>query len=245
MHPMPTREQIAQFIASMPARYARDFDHPVISQHAAAWFARGDRIASVSRFLSRESHGDALCLIADDRPGLLSLFAAAFVATGLDVVSAKAYTRRQRGRPSEAVALFWVQHSRPDRQWDRVSAEDIGAVLVRLTEILENPASIANLHRRPERPSQPSAGPTVVRFIEGPARTLSNLEVEAEDRFGLLLALSRALHEQRAVIESCEVHTKNDRVSDSFSIAESDGSPISPTRRLEIQVAILSAIEAG
>ncbi|MBN1605684.1 MAG: hypothetical protein JW940_03585 [Polyangiaceae bacterium] len=241
---MPTRQDTALFLAAMPERYARDFDHAVVAQHAAAWVARGDRVASVTRFSSREPGGDALCLIAEDRPGLLAMFAAAFVCLGLDVVAAKVYTRRPRGRPAEAVDLFWVQRAGRDGDAARIGADDIARLQSRLTENLQNPTSVVELFRCSEQRARPSAGSTVVRFVEGRSGTLSTLELETEDRFGLLLALARALYDQRATIESSEIRTKHQRVLDVFSIAELDGSPISAERRLEIQVAVLAAIDA-
>jgi [protein-PII] uridylyltransferase len=240
---MPIGQDSARFLDSMPKRYARDFSHAVIAQHAAAWSARGERVASVTRFSSGDPSGDALCLIAEDRPGLLSMFAAAFVCLELDVVAAKVYTRRSRGRQAEAVDLFWVRRAGRDGDAGRVDADDIARLHARLTEILQNPASFAEVFRCSEQRARPSGCPTVVRFVEDATGTLGTLEIETEDRFGLLLALSRALYDQRATIESSEIRTRRERVLDVFSIAELDGSPISAERRLEIQVAVLAAIE--
>jgi UTP:GlnB (protein PII) uridylyltransferase len=239
---MPTSQHTAHFLGSMPGRYARDFDRSVVTQHAAAWLARGDRVASVTRFSSRDPGGDALCLIAEDRPGLLSMFAAAFVCTELDVVAAKVYTRRPRGGRAEAVDLFWVQRAGRDGEAARIGADDIVRLQSRLTESLQKPSAAADVFRCSEQRARPAVGPTVVKFVEDRTGTLDTLEIETEDRFGLLLSLSRALHEQRATIESCEVRTQQRRVFDVFSIAEVDGSPISAERRLEIQVAVMAAI---
>ena len=52
-----------------------------------------------------------------------------------------------------------------------------------------------------------------------------------------------ALFEQRVQIMESEVRTVEDRVFDRFRLVEFDGTPISSARRLEIQVAVLSAIE--
>jgi UTP:GlnB (protein PII) uridylyltransferase len=92
-------------------------------------------------------------------------------------------------------------------------------------------------------PQTPSAKETVVRFLEGQDGTFSTLEVETFDRSGLLLALSQALFAQRVQIVGSQVKTRNNRVFDRFHIVEFDNQPISPARRLEIQVAILSAID--
>jgi UTP:GlnB (protein PII) uridylyltransferase len=83
-----------------------------------------------------------------------------------------------------------------------------------------------------------------VRFIDDEEGSLSTLEIETEDRSGLLLSVSRALFGQNVQVVRCEVRTDAARrVVDRFKIAERDGSPVSAGRRLEIQVAVLGAIE--
>jgi UTP:GlnB (protein PII) uridylyltransferase len=83
-----------------------------------------------------------------------------------------------------------------------------------------------------------------VRFIEGDDGALCTLEVETDDRSGLLLTLARALSQQKVSVERSEVRTLASRVSDRFTLAEQDGTPISEGRRLNIQVAVISAIES-
>jgi [protein-PII] uridylyltransferase len=82
-----------------------------------------------------------------------------------------------------------------------------------------------------------------VRFIENADGNFSTLEVETGDRSGLLLALSQALYNQRVQIVGSQVKTVNNRVFDRFHIVELDGTAIGASRRLEIQVAVLSAID--
>ena len=89
----------------------------------------------------------------------------------------------------------------------------------------------------------PAAKETVVRFIEGEDGTFATLEVETFDRSGLLLALSQALFAQRVQIVGSQVKTRGGRVFDRFHIVEFDNKPISPARRLDIQVAVLTAID--
>ena len=102
-------------------------------------------------------------------------------------------------------------------------------------------------HLDPALPAAPLTAPAVgqetrVRFIEDEVGALSVLEVETGDRSGLLLALSQALFAQRVQIVQSAVRTRKGRVFDRFVVVELDGSPISPARRLSIQVAVLGAI---
>jgi UTP:GlnB (protein PII) uridylyltransferase len=69
------------------------------------------------------------------------------------------------------------------------------------------------------------------------------LEVETTDRSGLLLSLSQALFEQNVTIDASEVKTLEGKVRDRFHIVEISGAPITPERRLEIQVAVIGALE--
>ena len=82
-----------------------------------------------------------------------------------------------------------------------------------------------------------------MRFVEGSDGCLSTLEVETEDRTGLLLSLARALFAARVQIVRSEVRTVEDQVFDRFTITEPNGGPVNAERRLAIQVAVLSALD--
>jgi [protein-PII] uridylyltransferase len=180
--------------------------------------------------------------VAEDRPGLLATISAALVVCGLDVIEAEAYTRKTDKKPDEAVDIFWIRHEAIERRKLRVSREEVAQFCQTLCGMLEG-----KLDRRrlgDEKPvATPSSSETIVRFIEDASGSFSTLEVETGDRSGLLLALSRALFNQRVQIVGSHVKTRGNRVFDRFSIVEFDGSPVSATRRLEIQVAVLSAID--
>lgn len=233
----------AEFRASMPESYRRNFDVRASEAHRALSAERSGRLARVGTFPTPRA-GTALCVIAEDRPGLLATISAALVLCQLDVIEAEAYTRRRPGHPDEAVDIFWVRHDPPERRDDPVSPEDVLALESTLVGLLEgkldrNRISDPGSHR----PSTPGSVETVVRFIEDREGSFSTLEVETGDRSGLLLALAQALFNQRVQIVSSQVKTNGTRVFDRFGIVELDGSPISPGRRLEIQVAVLTAVD--
>ena len=92
-------------------------------------------------------------------------------------------------------------------------------------------------------PARTGARETRVRFLEDREGMLNMLEVETDDRTGMLLVLSRTLFEQNVQIVSSQVRTEAGRVRDRFEVTELDDSPISPNRRLSLQVAILSAVQ--
>jgi [protein-PII] uridylyltransferase len=229
------------FSESMPARYRKRYDVRAIAQHARVASERGKAPANVGNFSSDDSPGAALCVVADDRPGLLATISAALVLSGLDVINAEAYTRKSKAGRREAVDLFWVRRGGQQDPRAPLIPSEIEALRKQLIGLLEG--SIDSSRASARAPSEYSSSETVVRFLEGNDGELTTLEVETRDRSGLLLALSQALYQQRVQIVSSEVRTSGDRVLDRFEIVEIDGGPISAARRLQIQVAILSSIQ--
>ena len=239
---MPSEESVRLFASTLPGSYRTNFDFGAIAEHAKLSLARESAQANVGSFLSNRVPGTALCVIADDRPGLLATISAALVLCGLDVIEAEAYTRKTDRKLDEAVDIFWVRHEAAQRRSLRVSPPEIDQLRQTLIGLLEG-----KLDRRrlgdDKSVTTPSSAETIVRFIENADGNFSTLEVETGDRSGLLLALSRALYNQRVQIVGSQVKTRGERVFDRFHIIELDGTPVGPTRRLEIQVAVLSAID--
>jgi len=232
------------FAASLPESYRRNFDIAAIAAHTKIARERESASANVGCFNSSRVPGSAVCVVADDRPGLLATISAALVLCGLDVIEAEAYTRRVEDGANEAVDVFWVRHEKEQQRKLRVSKEEIDLLRTTLCGLLDGKLD----RRRASDPSvrpppTPSASETVVRFIEGQDGVFSTLEVETGDRSGLLLALAQALFQQRVQIIGSQVKTTGTRVFDRFHIVEFDGSPISSARRLDIQVAVISAVD--
>jgi [protein-PII] uridylyltransferase len=229
------------FAASMPESYRKNFDGRAMAAHASIAAARVDRLVNIGVFPSSRP-GTALCVVAEDRPGLLAAISAALVLSRLDVIEAEAYTRRRSGSANEALDVFWVRHDPPELRGAPIEREQVEALTKTLIELLEG--RLDGHIGEPARPSPtPSSVETVVRFLEASDGSFATLEVETGDRSGLLLALAQALFKQRVQIVSSQVKTTGTRVYDRFSIVEFDGSPISPGRRLDIQVAVLTAVD--
>ena len=231
-----------EFRESMPRSYRAAYDEQASIAHADATAARRGATAYVGLLPAARGAPSALCVVTDDRPGLLATISAALVLHGIDVVDAEAHTRRTSGGTREAVDLFWVRRATPSRRDEPLTEADVAEVRSTLTGLLDG-----SLDSETARPPDvaPATGPieTNVRFVESDDGALSVLEIETDDRSGLLLALSRALFQQRVQIEQSEVKTQGARVRDRFHIVELDGSPISDERRLKIQVAVLGAVD--
>jgi UTP:GlnB (protein PII) uridylyltransferase len=183
-------------------------------------------------------------VVAQDSPGLFSNIAAALRLQGFDIVHAEAYTRRLDSGEREVLDLFRLQIQQ-GRAVDTSAATDIAAsISTTLHDLLAGKLDPSQALPAPQPEPLGTLHDTRVRFIEGEDGALSTLEVETDDRSGLLLTLARALSNQKVSVERSEVRTLNSRVLDRFTLAEHDGSPISDARRLNIQVAVISAIES-
>lgn len=224
-----------EFSESLPPAYRDAFSEEVIATHASLALRREGQPAAVAAFDAPRSGGQGLCIIASDRPGLLALMGSALVRASLEVIDAVAYTRRTQTGAVEAVALFWVAPTgaEPEQLAQRVEA--------RLLELLtQGPRSVVP----PPAASAPGAV-TTVRFLEDASGALCTLEVETQDRAGLLLSLANALYAQRVQIVGSDLRTRDGKAFDRFDLTELDGRPIGPERRLAIQIAVLSAVQPG
>jgi [protein-PII] uridylyltransferase len=228
-------------MASMPSAYRTAFPPDEIAKHARTAIERRQVRASVNRLESVWHPGTvALCVVADDRPGLLATLSAALVLNGLDIVHAEAYTRRTTSGPREAVALFWVREIGLS---SRLGPAGVAGIETTLGLLLDGRIALQEIVRRHGQTSSSTLPETRVRFVEGRDGGLAVLEVETADRAGLLLALADALFTQRVDIVRAEVRTEQGKVLDRFMVTEIDGTPISSSRRLKLQVAVLGVIQ--
>ncbi len=224
-------------MTSMPAAYVRRASPDMQLAHSRIAALRDGSLVSVGAFPSDRPEAVALCVVAEDRPGLLATISAALYAQGFNVIDAEAYTRARSDGVKEAVDLFWVRRVSANAQHLGVLPGELLALKAALIELLDGrTAPVA-----PPR-SVGTGGETRVCFSESEDGSFSTLEVQSSDRPGLLLALTQALFNANVQIVGCQVKTIGEKVSDRFELAERNGRPIRPDRQLEIQVGILSVI---
>lgn len=233
---------VGEFLASMPERYRREFDPSIVRQHARIAADRGRLTAHAGLFGERSGTDPGLCVVAADGPGLLAAISAALLLEGFDIVRADAYTRRLAEQGAEAVDLFWVRRlgspgSLPLNQADAL------AVRTSVVEVLGKGG------RHPLRPLPVSgfsagAAETRVRFTEPPGVPWLSLELESNDRPGLLSLVTSVLFAEGVQIVGSRIRTHGSRVHDWFDLLELDGSPIAGTRLQRIQLAVLVAVDA-
>ena len=178
-----------------------------------------------------------------DRAGLFSKIAGSFSAVGLNILGAQIFTR------ADGVALdtFFVndavtgnlatreQHDKFDSLLDQVltGAEvDLPALIRR--HIVARPRYQAYIGERI---------PTQIRLDNEASETRTLIEIETEDRLGLLYTISQTLAELALDISAARIVTERGAAIDSFYVRELDGGKVvSVERQLLIEDRLRSAI---
>ena len=178
-----------------------------------------------------------------DRAGLFSKIAGSFSAVGLNILGAQIFTR------TDGVALdtFFVndavngnlatreQHDKFDDVLDRVLTGgeiDLPALIRR--HIVAHPRYQAYTGERI---------PTQIRFDNEASEARTLIEIETEDRLGLLYTISQTLAGLALDISAARIVTERGAAIDSFYVSELDGSKVlSVERQLLIEDRLRSAI---
>ncbi len=227
-------DALCAFLASMPERYVLANAPESIVAHAAASIARGTAAARVQMVPTRNTDVAELCVVADDRPGLLARIAAAITASRLEVLAAQVYSRPLAEGRVEAVDVFWVRDrvdgvGGVERAMPRL-ARDVAELCepgVDPEELLRNRVGAASPWR--ERPSPAVATEIAIDDRASPRHTV--VDVFAKDRPGLLYTLAREIHELGLQIALSKINTEGTRVADVFYVCELDGTKVEPGER--------------
>jgi len=247
-----SEEELQAHFAALPARY--------FQIHTAAEIL--DDLALTHRFLSRQvleegkawspltawqdepNRGYNLVKVCTwDRAGLFSKIAGSFSATGLNILGAQIFTR------ADGVALdtFFVndaatgnlatreQHDKFDRLLDRVlTGEEVDLPALIRHQIVARPKYQAYTGERI---------PTQIRLDNEASETRTLIEIETEDRLGLLYTISQTLAELALDISAARIVTERGAAIDSFYVRELDGGKVvSIERQLLIEDRLRSAI---
>jgi [protein-PII] uridylyltransferase len=238
----PSEEFLRSFVDSMPRHY-RGFEARTVQAHATIAFERGNAQVRVGVWRKLTGGGVAICIAALDRPGLLSLVAAALTAHDLDIIAAQIYTRDLASGQREAVDLFWVRRRPLARSRREITSEEIATVETLLADLIAGD-ELANRLVQGTIVDVPYSAPgmTSVRF-EDDEDGAGVLVVQSFDRPGLLLTISRCLFCLDVQVVRSDVSTSQGRVLDKFHLLGFDGRSIREARKAHIEAEVLAAIE--
>ncbi len=166
-----------------------------------------------------------------DRAGLFRKIAGSFSAAGLNIFSARIFTR------TDGVVLdtFFVADARTGNLADRAQRENFEDVINRaLTgETVDFPALIRK--KKITRPIyQDYTGeriPTRIHFDNEASDSRTVIEIETEDRVGVLYMISESLTELELDISAAKIATEKGAVIDSFYVRELTGEKVLAVER--------------
>ncbi len=226
----------------MPARYRQLFRGAAADEHAGVAARRDGAPAHAEIWRRLPSGGAIACIVAEDRPGLLSYVGSVLTTRSIDIVSAQVYARANP-RGAEVVDLFWL------RREEGAAAPIVDTDLSRVADLLAGlMTGELRMDGRPlgarHVPTPHSA--TLLHFEEVPERGPATLCLETEERPGLFRAVTSALQAASVrVTASRQASGDGARVMHRFSLAEEDGRAPDPYRRGELQAEVLCVVEAA
>ncbi len=233
--------RVAKLLSALPERYWFANTPESIAEQLRFLIDVADQEVALRLFAEDDPYIE-VCVVAADRPGLLSLIAAAFAANHLKIIGAQIYSLRDtRGRP-RVLDLFWVRAGTSAKA-GRAAAGRAERDLLRL---IAGEVTAAELVKRgqsqlAERPA-PDV-PTRVSVDNRAASKHSVVEVVTRDRPLLLFGLAAAINQNGFTIELAKINTEGVRVADVFYVTDEGGTKVTEQPRIkELEERILASI---
>jgi [protein-PII] uridylyltransferase len=241
----PLSREVAEFLQSMPGSYAQDFSLRDVEEHSHIVARRGELLAHAEPWQGTRETA-FVCVVADDRPGLLSFVTDALLVHGLNIQSAQVYCRRRIDGIWEAIDFFCVEPVRLHPDVNPVERADLDGFAQTLRELLSEEQVVERQANERDTIPVPRPRPSRVYFdIEALRRGELVLIVDTPDFSGLLFGISSALHAQGARILASQIKTEDGVARDRFHLAALDAQPLSGERLCDIQQAVWAAVRTG
>ena len=177
-----------------------------------------------------------------DRAGLFSTITGSLTAAGINILSAQIFSRQD----GVILDTFFVNDARTGAPVSSESREQFERLIAAaLTGQVNFPDLIAR-QKLPASLFQSLEGehlPTVIQFDNGISDTRTVIDIETEDRVGLLYTISHALTELGLDISLAKISTEKGAAIDTFYVNELDGAKIlEPERLQEVERGLRKAV---
>jgi [protein-PII] uridylyltransferase len=250
--PRVSDEELAAHFSLLPERYFEIYtpkqildDVELVHRFMHRLVMESQRVlAPVTAWIDERDRGYSLVKICTwDRAGLFGKIAGSLSAAGLNIMGAQIFTR------GDGIVLdtFFVNDGRTGHLAEREQRDKFSGLL----EAVLTGESI-NFHKLI---AQQSAGRpaysaylgeqmgTKVRFDNSASDDRTLIEIETEDRLGLLHAISQTFAAQRLDISAARIVTERGAAMDSFYVREIGGGQIKElARQAVVELALRSAI---
>jgi [protein-PII] uridylyltransferase len=246
----PDGAELVSLFAGFPDRYFAENTARKIAAHIQLIRARRARGESsiIDVTHQRRLGITDMVLAAIDVPGLLAEVTGVLHANRIDVVDAAIYSRASTdaGVPGEALDVFRVRDSlgrsvTDEARWRKIR-DDLEAVLSGRVKVETLVAS------RPRGDSVASwrvpEVPTELKIDNEVSRDFTVVEVIAEDRAGVLYAITRTLFAQGLDIHRSKIATEANRAVDVFYVRDkaSADKVTDPARTAALRAALLASL---
>ena len=251
MPPSFSHEEVNAHFANLPTRYfqinhARGILTDLTQAHRFMQLQLSEKEAALSPVISWHNERDrgytSVHICTWDRHGLFSKIAGSLTAAGLNILSAEIITRGDR----IILDRFFVTDANTGLIAKKEEREKFETLIHQILtgEEVDLAALIA---------PQKSAGayrffegeriPTAVYFDNETSETRTIIQIETEDKMGLLYAISQVMNDLDLDIYVAKISTEKGAAIDTFYIGETDGGKItSPERQKGIEKKLRAAI---
>jgi [protein-PII] uridylyltransferase len=223
----------ARFLEGLPTRYLRLHTQEEIGFH----FALAQQLDSrpVAFEIRPESGYYRLTLLTKDRPKLFAAVAGAISSFGLNILKAEAFSN------SSAVVVDTFTFSDPHRTLNLHPAEvdRLRRVVRRVVEGKDDAEELLRARPKPFRSTRVQMKP-LVSFNNDASEAATLIEVEAEDRPGLLYDLASAFSRADCSIEVLMIDTQAHKALDVFYVTF-QGRKLDETMEARLKADLLAA----
>jgi len=247
-------DEVAAHLAKLPPRYfqihsAKEILGDLELAHSFMSLQVSDDENPLAPMIAWNNEPDRGCstvkICTWDRAGLFSKIAGSFSACGLNILSAQIFTR------GDGIALdtFSATDARTGNLASREQREEFQKVSNKVLAggDVDLHALIAR-HKITRPVYQAYAGeriPTHIQFDNDASETRTVVEIETEDRVGLLYAISETLAALELDVSAAKISTEKGAAIDSFYVHEIGGGKVlAPERQKRIEAELRRAIYA-
>jgi [protein-PII] uridylyltransferase len=221
-------EMVERFLARMPRSYLLTIPvDRIVRQHALIAPALSAREVRTLSERGTRPGTYALTIVANDRPGLLSMIAGALSLAGLSILTAQVFTTED----GAAVDVFEVEGAFEAEIGQERWREFRGI----LRRVIEGRLSLAYRveEKRKHYPAPSTDVPVRVAVDNDASDFFTVIEVGAPDRIGLLFDITRTFAELQLDVHLAKVATYGARVVDAFYVRDELGRKVDDGERIE------------
>ena len=229
LSPETSRNLLDEFFAGMDKDYFNTFAPEAIATHLQMASKLSENQPVQVRITPRERNEFEIVIVGFDYLAQFSIFCGLLSAFGLDIRTGDIYSFAKRSASSKVVDVIRVAQL-PGEAFDNTRQLEFENVLVSLAQLLANDATqearmrlYRFLTERIERMNEPLSGllsPLSLTFDNQVSAEWTVMEVQSEDTFAFLYAVSNALSMRGIYISRVKIRSAENQTHDRFFIAD-------------------------